>query len=133
IERQREAARAGERKALLQSLREDLASDDPLRLAWAAHDVGRWRIKELESAVVTALMRAPKRDLGPLRSARLGTSYADSRLEAYDNWLEARGVEDPATDDRKLLHRYVPAALLDALIELDAIVPPEFMDALLLE
>jgi hypothetical protein len=126
IARQREAAFAGPRASLLQSLREDLASDDPVRIAWAAHDVGRWRIQELESAVVTALMRAPKRDLGALPSARPGTAYSDCNPKT-------QSVEGHATLDPHLLHRYVAAVLLDALVDLDATVPQEFMQQLLLE
>jgi len=126
IARQREAAFAGSHASLLQSLREDLASDDPVRIAWAAHDVGRWRIKELESAVVTALMRTPKRDLGPLQAAKPGTLYSDCNPKT-------QSVENHATSDPQLLHRYVPAVLLDALIDLDATVPQDFMEQLLLE
>ena len=126
IERQRETALVDQRAALISSLRTDLAGDDPVRIAWAAHDAGRWHLNELAPAIVAALLQSPKRDLGPLESAQPGTTYLD--LDP-----EEKGVEHHATRDPKLLDRFVPAVLLDALVELDATAPPEFIEQLLLE
>ena len=126
IERQRASAQGEARAPLLASLREDLASDDPLRIAWAAYDAGRWRLKELAPAIVTALELSPKRDLGPVRSSRPGTSYLKSHIEGEVD-------PDPDLDDPRTLQRFVPAVLLDALVEIDAIVPPNFLERVLLE
>lgn len=126
IEASRAAAQRGQQTSLLASLREDLASDDPVRIAWAAYDAGRMRVRELAQPIVAALERTPGSDLGPLEGSNPGTSYGACAFEK--ELLEGRGVADP-----RILRRFVPAVLLDALVELDATAPAWFLENLLLE
>ena len=108
---------------LIEKLRADLRSDDPIRFASAGREAAELHVEALAPEIVTALERAPARDLGPLDPKELDDPHPDVGFPA---------PQDPRFDDARFLHRFVPGALLDSLTQLEVAAPDPFIERTLL-